>query len=211
MKVLKITFNYLKRFLERLDYWRNEFLYFFIKPYWPKRILPNYITYIRVVIAIALFTLIFFFKIEDKALIVSLFSVGLLTDLIDGPVARGLGNVTEYGAMLDSTADRILLLPIAIYSLFKPHKWLLLVLLIMEIFNAMVSLFYKSKEIYLESNIFGKTKMVVMSVVFVVILYVWPYSPPDFFIYLLWLTIPCTLLSMVNRLAELYPEKFKIS
>jgi len=134
----------LKNFLERLDHLRDELLFLFIKPYWPRKITPNQITWVRVAIGLLLFVLLFFFGIENKALIISLFVVGVLTDLFDGSVARGLNKVTEFGAMLDSTADRILILPIAIYSLMESNKWLLFVLLLTEVVNALTSIFYKS-------------------------------------------------------------------
>ncbi len=193
----------LEYFLEKIDSYRDELLFLFIKPYWPRKITPNHISYLRVVIGILLFVLLFFFNIENKLLIISLFCVGALTDLFDGSVARGLNKVTEFGAMLDSTADRILIIPIAVYSLFGAHKWLLLALLLTEILNAISSIYYKSKQIYLESNIFGKTKMVLISIVFVVILIAWPKAPILLFIYGLWLTIPISFLSIFSRIMEL--------
>ena len=164
----------------------------------------------RVAIGIVLFVLLFFLNADDKVLIITLSVVGALTDVIDGPVARGTNQVTEFGAMLDSTADRILIIPIAIYSLFSMHKWLLLILLLVEILNGVFSMFYKSKEIYLESNIFGKTKMVIQSVVFIAILFAWPAAPHIFFIYMLWLTIPFSILSMTSKTIEL-KDKNKIN
>lgn len=186
-----------------MDSYRDKALFLFIKPYWPRKIIPNYVTYIRVVIGILLFVLLFFFGIENKALILWLFAVGVLTDFIDGPIARGTNQVTEFGAMLDSTSDRILLAPIAVYSLFQWHKWLLLILILVEIANAITSIFYKSKEIYLESNIFGKVKMVLMSIVFIVMLIIWPTPPSTFFIDMLWLTIPFSFLSALTRILDL--------
>lgn len=200
---MKIFINSLQSFLEGLDQYRDKILFVFIKPCWPRKITPNQITWLRVFLAIVIFVLLFFLKIENKVLILSLFSVGILTDLFDGSVARGLDKVTEFGAMLDSTADRILILPIAVYSLFSGHKWLLLVLLLAEVLNALASIFYKSKEIYLESNIFGKTKMVLQSVVFVVILIVWPDLPEEIFIDMLWLSVIFTILSIFTRVVEL--------
>lgn len=197
------SLNNLQLFLEKIDSYRDKALFVFIKPYWPRKITPNYITSIRIIIGVLLFVLLFFFSIEDKALIMWLFIIGAITDFIDGPVARGTNKVTELGAMLDSTADRILILPIAFYSLFKFNKWLLLALVLTEIINAIFSLYYKSKEIYLESNIFGKTKMTLLSIVFIAILMVWPYLPPQLFIYLLWLTIPFSFLSIFSKLLEL--------
>ena len=190
-------------FLEKLDHYRDEFLFLFIKPYWPRKITPNQITWTRVFLAVLLFVLLFFVGVEDNILIISLFCVGVLTDLFDGSVARGLNKVTEFGAMLDSTADRILILPIAVYGLFGQHKWLLLALILVEVINAITSIFYKSKEIYLESNVFGKTKMVLQSIVFIAILIVFPNSPPEIFIDILWFSLIFTFLSIFTRIIDL--------
>jgi len=195
--------NDFKNFLEKIDSYRDKILFLFIKPYWPRKITPNQVTWIRVFISIILFILLFWFNVENKLLIVSLFGLGALTDLIDGPIARGTNQVTEFGAMLDSTSDRLLILPIAFYSLYQHNKWLLLFLLLAEVVNALASIFYKSKEIYLESNIFGKTKMVLMCIVFIAILFMWPASPSNFFIYILWATIPFSILSIFMRILEL--------
>mgnify|MGYP001566719931 CR=1 FL=1 len=140
----------------------------------------------------------------------SLFFFGALTDLLDGSVARGKNMITELGAILDPVADRIMIIPIAVYSLFGPHKWLLLVLLLIEVANALVSIYYTTKKVYLESNIFGKTKMVLQSIVFVVILIVWPKPPSQFFISFLWASIIFTFLSILSRLSELKLKPKKI-
>jgi phosphatidylglycerophosphate synthase len=193
----------LQSFLEKLDHLRDELLFIFIKPYWPRKISPNQISYLRVAIGLLLFVFLFFLGIKNKLLVLFMFFVGVLTDLFDGSVARGTNRVTEFGAMLDSTADRILILPIAVYALFQNEKWLLLALLLMEVCNALISIFYKSKEIYLESNIFGKTKMVLQSVVFIVILIIWPKAPTELFLDMLWLSIIFGILSIFSRILEL--------
>ena len=189
----------LKLFLEKIDHYRDEVLFVFIKPYWPRKITPNIITTVRIVIGVLLFSLLFFFKIENKVLIISLFFFGVLTDLLDGSVARGKNMVTELGSMLDPVADRIIIITIAVYSLFGPHRWLLLALLLIEIVNLFVSIYYnyKTKKVYLQSNIFGKTKMVIQSLVFVVILVVWPNPPHQFFINILWLSTIFAILGII--------------
>jgi len=203
LETIIMILNDFKNFLEKLDSYRDRFLFLFIKPYWPRKITPNQVTWVRVYISILLFVLLFWFDVQNKTLIVSLFCIGAFTDLIDGPIARGTNQVTEFGAMLDSTSDRLLILPIAFYSLYQNNKWLLLFLLLVEVLNAFASIFYKSKEIYLESNIFGKTKMVLMCAVFIVILFMWPTPPFDFYIYVLWATIPFSILSIFTRILEL--------
>ncbi|MCX6724411.1 MAG: CDP-alcohol phosphatidyltransferase family protein [Candidatus Staskawiczbacteria bacterium] len=195
--------NKLKNFLEKIDHYRDELLFVFIKPYWPRKIVPNHITYLRVVIGVALFILLFFFGIENKTLIVSLFCIGVLTDLFDGSVARCLDKVTAFGAMLDPLADRILILPIAIYSLYESQKWLLLILLLTEALNALALIFYKSRESEIKANIFGKTKMVLLSLVFFGILEAWPDMPSMFFIDVIWFSLIFSFLSIFLKVLEL--------
>jgi len=209
---IKTFLDDFKDFLEKIDHYRDEFLFLFIKPYWPKKISPNQLTYARVVIGLLLFILLFFFGIENKFLIISLFCVGALTDLFDGSVARGLNKITGLGTMLDPIADRVLIVPIAVYSLYGDQKWLLLLLLLAEVAGALVSLFYKSKEERVNINIFGKTKMVLLSIVFAALLIVWPNAPSIFFIDILWISLIFSLLSIFTRILELKSKgyvKFK--
>lgn len=195
--------NDIKFFLEKIDLYRDKLLFLFIKPCWPRKITPNYITYVRVVIGAGLFVVLFFFGIVDKPLIVFLFCLGAITDLFDGSVARGLNKVTEFGTMLDPVADRILILPIAIYSLYANQKWLLLCLLLAEVMGAFLSMFHKSKEAHVVPNIFGKTKTVLLSLVFIAILVVWPKTPSVFFIDMLWFSLVLTMLSIFTKMLEL--------
>jgi len=190
-------------YLQKISDWRDEILYLFIKPYWPRKITPNHISYSRIAIGIILFILLFFFGIEDKFLIILLFCIGILTDLFDGSVARGLDKVTEFGAMLDPVADRFLILPIAVYSLYKSYWIILIVWLFTEIVNASVSMFYKKKKPYIESNIFGKTKMVLWCFIFAAILIVWPKPLSMFFIDIIWISLIFSFLSIFTKAVEL--------
>jgi len=200
--------NDLKYFLEKIDHYRDELLFVFIKPCWPRKISPNQLTYIRIAIGTVLIVLLFFFKIENKPLIISLFCVGAITDIFDGSVARGLSEVSELGTMLDPIADRILILPIAIYSLYGPHKWLLLFFLLAEALGAIISIFHKSKDKDIKPNIFGKTKMVLLSIVFAGILIFWPEPPSIFFIDIIWISLFFLCLSILARVLEMNKKGF---
>ena len=200
---MKSFLDDLKFSLEKIDNFRDRVLFLFIKPYWPRKITPNQITYVRLVIGVILFALLFFFNIENKALIISLFCVGILTDLFDGSVARGLNEITDFGTMLDPVADRMLIVPIAVYSLLKFQKWLLLALIVEEIIGALIVLFQKSREKNVSPNIFGKTKMFLVSVVFAAILVFWPAAPSPFFIDVLWLAMAFAFVSIFARVLEL--------
>lgn len=202
-----MIFDDLKKILERLDLWRNKILYFFLRPLWPSFITPNQISWFRIGLGIWLSVLLFWLGVEERKTIISIFFIGILTDFIDGPIARCKNKVTELGIMLDPIADRILIMPIALYSLFNFHKWLLLWIIIIEVIEGMVTLLAKSKKLSIESNIYGKTKMVLQSLVFVAILFVWPKPPFQILIDALWLSIPLCLLSILHKLNEAY--KFK--
>lgn len=193
----------LKDFLEKIDHYRDQVLFIFIKPLWPRFITPNTITYFRIILGTVLLILLFFLDITDKLIIISLFSIGAISDLFDGSVARGLKEETEFGAMLDPIADRILILPIAVYSLYQSQRWLLLILLLTEILSGGISLFYKTKTGDAKANIFGKTRMVLLSVVFVAILVLWPNPPSLFFVDIIWISLIFSYLSIFIRLLDM--------
>ena len=195
-------------FLEKIDGYRDKLLFLFIKPCWPRKITPNHITYLRILVGLILFVLLFYYGIEDKVLILYLFFLGAITDLFDGSVARCLNKATEFGAMLDPVADRVLILPIAIYSLYEHHKWLLFILLLMEIIGGIISMFQKTKESDVKANIFGKVRMVLLSVVFFAILVYWPKEPSIFFINMIWLSLILSVLSIFVRMIELNKKGF---
>lgn len=198
-----MVLDFFINFLEYLDRYRDKILFRFIAPCWPRKITPNHLTYVRLIIGLILFIMLFYFHNEDKILILYLFVFGAITDLFDGSVARCLKKETEYGAMIDPLADRFLILPIAVYSLYNNHRWLLLILLLTEVIGALISMFQKTKEADVKANIFGKTRMFVLSIVFFAILIYWPSDPSIIFIDLLWLSLILSVLSIFTRVIEL--------
>jgi CDP-diacylglycerol--glycerol-3-phosphate 3-phosphatidyltransferase len=199
MRKILISF---KNFLEKIDRLRDKIFFIALKKLWPKKILPDHISWVRVFIGFIILSFLFF-GIENKTLIISLFVIGAFSDLLDGSVARCFKKETEFGAILDPLADRVLLAPIAFYSLFQSYTLLLFILIIVEIANAFASIYSQSKNILLKSNIFGKTKMVLQSVVFAVILIVWPNPLSMFFIYILWISAIFTILSMLLKIYDI--------
>jgi len=192
---------WLKSFLEKIDYYRDRVLFVFIKRFWPRWITPNQLTWARVFLGIVFFVLLFFYGIKNKTLILALFTVGAFSDMLDGSVARCLKKETRFGAFLDPLADRLLLAPIAFYSLYEGNRILLLAIIMAEITNALASVYLESKNIFVQSNIFGKTKMLIQSIVFIVFLIVWPKPIPLFFVYVLWVSVIFTVFSVFLKIA----------
>ena len=195
--------NKVTLWLEKIDGLRDKALFHIIKQYWPKSVTPNHLTIARIGIGAVLFIILFYYRNTNTALIVSLFCIGALTDLFDGSVARILDKKTKLGAVLDSVADRILIIPIGVYSLLGYYPWLLFTILTLEIINAAISFFGQRKNIFNGSNIFGKIKMVLQSLSLGAILVFWPEAPHLFFIYALWASAGITVISIFVKILEL--------
>lgn len=199
--MIDILYN-TKSFLEKMNQTKDQFLFIFIKKYWPRIVTPNHLTYARIVIGVLLLILLFVFKKSNGFLIMPLLILGALTDLFDGAIARCFNMETKKGAMLDPVADRVLIIPIAIYTIMN-YKFLLFSLIFLETINALISFFVQGKKIFFGSNIFGKTKMVLQSLVFVAILLLWPRNPNLFFILILWISAACFVVSIIFKIVEI--------
>ena len=107
------------------------------------------------------------------ALIIFVFAY--LLDFLDGPLARARGQITDFGALFDPFADKIVFLPVL---LILGHKILaipilatifiletILVLLVLVLRPLATKLKFKTK---LGANIYGKAKMLfqVLGVIF---------------------------------------------
>lgn len=193
----------LKLVLEKLDKKKDQVLFSFIRKYWPRAITPNHLTILRIFIGLFLFFLLYNFKNNNGLLVLPLFFIGALTDLLDGAIARCLNMETKFGIVVDPIADRILILPVAIYTLIPDYNWLLLFLIFLEIENAFMSVLAQGKNIIWGSNIFGKAKMFLQSVVFIAILILWPRSINVFLIYLLYISIVLMIISIFLKIIKL--------
>ncbi len=184
---------------EKIDRGRDKILFTFIKRFWPRAITPNQLSVLRIFIGIFL-ALLLFSGFEDKFWIIALFCFGLLLDLFDGSVARCLKMKSKTGKVLDPVADRVLIFPIVFYVLAHYYLWLLLVILIPEMVSSLNAIYYKKKKKKtMEANIFGKTKMVIQSFSFGVILLRWP-SPPSHII------ISLLIFSFIFSLFNIYTQ-----
>lgn len=202
MTLVKKFIQDLQFFLEKIDIHRDKLLFLFIKPYWPRKITPNHLTFLRIFIGLLLFVVLFYHKNNSAFLIIPLFFIGVVTDLLDGSVARGLNKETKVGAIMDPAADRILIVPIAGYSLFSSHRWLFLILILLEAANALISAYMQGKGMFMPPNIFGKIKMFLQSVVFLAILTFWPKTPNLLFIYILWVSVAFMGLSLYIKILD---------
>ena len=187
----------LKSFLEKIDALRDKMLFPFIKRYWPRRILPNHLTIARIVLAILLIYLLLT-GFQNRFWLIIIFLIAALLDLFDGSVARALDKKTNLGAFLDLSADKILILPIAIYILIKSHFLLLFFLILPEVFSGLAVIYCKITKRVIQANIFGKTKMVIECIAFaLIILFNFPNPPSQFSIILLYFGVVLAFLNVI--------------
>jgi phosphatidylglycerophosphate synthase len=67
----------------------------------------NAISYLRIILAFLIFLFLF---LEKNYFALSFFIVAVFTDLLDGAIARSRKKTSHFGKLLDSTADKILIL-----------------------------------------------------------------------------------------------------
>lgn len=197
----------LKSFLEKINLLKDKLFFPFIKRFWPRFIFPNHLTILRIILGIVLIILLLS-GFDNRLGLICIFVVAALCDLFDGVVARALDRKSRLGAYLDSMADKVLIIPIVIYMLYKDYFWLLAILLLLESIFALGFLYHKMKNKTLETNIFGKTKMFLECIALgIIIFFDFPNSPSKFPIILLYMAVASAFLSAFLGLIILPPKE----
>jgi phosphatidylglycerophosphate synthase len=174
-------FYWLKSFLEKLDAGRDRLFFIFIKKYWPRRILPNHLTVLRMILALYIIYLLFS-GFENKLWLMVIFVFAAFLDLLDGSVARCLDEATDLGVVLDVVADKLLILPLVLFILATADLWLLLFLLILpELISGVMVIYYRMIKKSVRPTIFSKIKMVAECVAFAIIFFFDFPNPPSIF------------------------------
>jgi CDP-diacylglycerol--glycerol-3-phosphate 3-phosphatidyltransferase len=87
--------------------------------------IPNILTLIRIAV-IPVFVGVFYMPFPwANALSASIFGLAALTDLLDGYLARRLGQTSRFGAFLDPVADKLMVAVVLVFLLeVDPTPWL---------------------------------------------------------------------------------------
>ena len=115
--------------------------------------IPVFLIYTRLILGVVIITLSIVKSAHYQAFIVSLLTIGLLSDIFDGIIARRIGVSTQKLRRLDSTIDQIFFLSVAVSAyiicpdFFTSHHVLLIVLLAFEAATYGISFIKFRKEI----------------------------------------------------------------
>jgi CDP-diacylglycerol--glycerol-3-phosphate 3-phosphatidyltransferase len=140
----------------------DKFMALTILPFIPKGITPNQVTWARIFSVPFVFYLL---MIESYGWGLILFFISAVSDALDGAMARVRNQETDFGKILDPTADRSLIFVVALILLPRFYSlWLLVLIFALEIIHSEVVSRMKIKlGRNIDSNWPGKIKMIIQS------------------------------------------------
>lgn len=131
--------------------------------------LANFFTVLRVVLAPVTAAAI----LRGSSLSFWLFGFAALTDMVDGQVARRLGQETSLGKVLDALADRLLTVCVVVAVFVQqgfPGAWAVALMLARDIIMAVGAVVLASRGVKLEIKFVSKVATTVLFVAYAVIL-----------------------------------------
>ena len=133
--------------------------------------IPNKLTIFRFIIAF-LIMILFILELDSKFLIIlSLFSTGVITDALDGYLARNYFEITTFGKLMDPLADKVLLAVVLIGLVeFEMLKgWMVACIFAREFMITGLRLLLVSNNQIISADIWGKLKTIIQ-MIFVLLL-----------------------------------------
>ena len=124
---------------------------------------PNILTIARVFITPIFLAVILMDTLPHRFLIACvIFSIGAITDAIDGHLARKNNQITNFGKFLDPIADKILTTAalLAFMSMGLCNIWIVMLVLTREFAIASVRMIAAAGGVVIPANIWGKIKTV---------------------------------------------------
>ncbi len=175
----------------------------------PSFIKPNHLTVLRIILLIP-FVYLLLNNYYISALLV--FVIAIITDSLDGSLARLRHQKTKLGTILDPIADRLLYVT-AILILgyrFIPDPTVIYISIALE-FTSVAGFFQpllekaSGKKIRLEANIFGKIKMILQSMAVLILFFIQTPLAGYISMIILWLAVIVMVLNIIKTIAA--PKK----
>lgn len=163
--------------------------------------LPNYITIVRIVLVPFFFSFLIYYNPMHpnfRTFALVLFLAAMVSDALDGLIARKFSSQTKLGTFLDPFADKLLLLSgflgIAFSTSFtsKPHLWIVVVIVFRDLFIicGLIIIYLTVNRIEIRPNLLGKATTFFQMLTILSILIDWPQTQWIWFV-----TVGFTILS----------------
>ena len=139
--------------------------------------LPNKLTILRVIMIpfFVFFMLVDVAGVYTKYIALALFCIAILTDLLDGKIARKHNLVTNFGKFMDPLADKLLVCAamICLVEMDRIESWVVIIIMSREFIISGFRLIASDNGIVIAASMWGKVKTVIqMTMIIVLILHV---------------------------------------
>lgn len=124
---------------------------------------PNILTIARFFITPVFLAIILMENLPHKFLIACIvFSIGAITDAVDGHLARKNNQITNFGKFLDPIADKVLTTSalLAFMDMGLCNIWIVMIVLLREFVVASIRMMAATNGVVIPANIWGKIKTV---------------------------------------------------
>jgi CDP-diacylglycerol--glycerol-3-phosphate 3-phosphatidyltransferase len=143
--------------------------------------LPNKLTVSRFVLTAVFMGAVFWRSPLNDTLALLLFSIASFTDYLDGKIARSRNLITNFGALMDPLADKILTCAAFIAlvergqmlnneTAVKVHAWMVIVIVSRELAITGLRLLAASKQLVLAAERYGKHKTISQMIAIIALL-----------------------------------------
>ena len=132
-----------------------------------KRLIPNYLTIIRLILVPIIFALILY---EHYTIAIIVYIIANLTDVLDGFIARKFNLISDFGKLMDPLADKITQVGTILALILKRiiPFWILIIISLKEITMIVVaSVLFKKKIVTVHSKWYGKAATVLLFIAIV--------------------------------------------
>jgi len=136
----------------------------------PRRITPNSLSWLRIGFAGLIILALISFRYVGP-LVIWLFLASVVTDLIDGPIARVRSCASQKGAFLDRIGDKLLVCSLIIATLWSRDKFLATAIVVSEAISLSIGIAAIRRHVPADSNWLGKWKMGAQSAGIIVLLF----------------------------------------
>ena len=151
----------------RMRSWKERIIGSVVEhPLFPRIITANRLTYSRFALAVVILLFMFFglYQALERSMLGYLcigcaIAYGFVSDLFDGPIARKRGDESQYGAFIDSFADKFFALTLAVYYDWLYDPLLIVVLITGEVVSQTLRLWFGQHGQDMRANILGQLKV----------------------------------------------------
>ena len=174
-----------------------------------KRLIPNYLTIIRLILVPIIFALIFY---EHYTTAIVFYIIASFTDVLDGFIARKHNLTSDFGKLMDPLADKITQISTILALILKGiiPFWILIIYSIKELTMIIVaSVLYKKNIVTVHSKWYGKaaTVLLFVAIIFSLLSKTFIYLS-DITLYLYYISIGMTLFAGVMYVKSIICKEF---